>query len=76
MLDLVPLAFLSSDSGFAGLFFIAILALMFWSLWWVYDDAEARGKSGCLVAILVFLIGWPISLLAWVVFRPEPTIRS
>lgn len=78
MLNFAPVAFLSSDAAaFAGIFFAGILlALMIWSLVWVYGDAEARGKPGCLVAFLVFLLSWPISLLVWIVFRPEPPIRS
>ena len=50
---------------------LLILGLLAGSLIWVYRDAEKRGKSGCLVALLVFLLEWPISLLVWVVFRPN-----
>jgi hypothetical protein len=65
---------------FLGTFVAVIVSLIFvglviWSLIWVYGDAEKRGKSGCLVALLVFLLSWPVSLLAWVVFRPEHKIR-
>ena len=49
----------------------ALLALVVWSLVWAYRDAEDRGKSGCLVVLLVLLISWPVGLLAWYVFRPE-----
>ncbi len=69
------------ESGdFLGTFFAVIVGLIFvglmiWSLIWVYGDAEKRGKSGCLVALLVFLLSWPVSLLLWVVFRPEHKIR-
>jgi hypothetical protein len=57
-------------------FFIVILALLIWSLVWVYRDAEKRGKSGLLVAIMVFLLSWPISLLVWLVFRPEEKTKK
>jgi hypothetical protein len=50
---------------------LIILGLLVWSIIWVYGDAEKRGKSGCLVALLVFLLEWPISLLVWLVFRPD-----
>lgn len=53
-------------------FIIVIFALLVWSLIWVYGDAEKRGKSGILVVLLVFLLNWPVSLLLWLVFRPEP----
>jgi hypothetical protein len=52
-----------------------LLGLLIWSLVWVYKDAEARGKPGCIVALLVFLLSWPLSLLAWIVFRPESRIQ-
>ena len=38
----------------------------------IIRDAERRGKSGCLVAILVFFLSWPLGLILWIVFRPEP----
>ena len=52
-------------------FILLILGLLIWSLVWVYRDAENRGKNGWLVVALVFLLEWPISLLFWLVFRPE-----
>jgi hypothetical protein len=44
--------------GFVGTIFamgftVAILALIIISLVWAWRDAEARGKSGPLIAILV-----------------------
>jgi hypothetical protein len=50
---------------------IGMLALYIWSLVWVYNDAERRGKAGWLVTLLVALLSWPISLLLWLVIRPE-----
>lgn len=47
------------------------LLLLYFSIRWVYRDAESRGKSGCLVAVMIALISWPASLLLWLVFRPE-----
>lgn len=63
-MELFPLIFLLSViAGF--------VALVISSYVWLYRDAEARGKSGCLVSLIVFLIGWPLSLLVWLIFRPE-----
>ena len=56
---------------FGILLAMVTMGLLIWSLIWVYRDAETRGKSGVAVALLVFLVGWPMSLLAWLVFRPE-----
>ena len=50
---------------------LVILGLLIWSLVWVWRDAEKRGKPGWVVALMVFLLEWPISLLVWVVFRPD-----
>ena len=54
-----------------SVFGLAMLILYVFVILWVYRDAEARGKSGCLVAILVTLISWPIGLIAWLIFRPS-----
>jgi hypothetical protein len=48
-----------------------ILGLLIWSLVWVYGDANRRGKPGWAVVLLVLFLDWPISLLVWLVFRPE-----
>jgi len=38
---------------------------------WAYKDARNRGKPPMLVALLVLLVAWPISLLVWIALRPE-----
>ena len=38
---------------------------------WAYKDAIKRGKSGWLVALMVFFVSWPAGLLIWLVFRPD-----
>ncbi len=48
-----------------------IIGLYIWSVIWAYEDAAARGKPGGLVALLVALLGWPVSLALWLVIRPE-----
>jgi len=59
---------------------LAAVALYPASIIWAYMDAEARGKPGWALALLVaasplfFFIGWPLGLLAWVVFRPAKTV--
>jgi hypothetical protein len=60
-----------------GLFwlFIALLVLVAYvgSIIWAYRDAERRGKPGWLVALLVALLSWPLSLVVWLLFRPGIT---
>jgi preprotein translocase subunit SecG len=51
-----------------ALFFLAVFV---YSIVWAYGDAERRGKSGCLVALLVFLLTWPVGLIIWLLIRPE-----
>jgi len=54
---------------------IIVLFLFFlWSVVYSYTDAVQRGKSGCLVALLVALLSWPIGLIVWLVFRPEKVV--
>jgi len=59
----------------ALLFGVAVLALYVFSIMWSFSDAERRGKPGCLVALLVALLSWPLGLLLWVIFRPEERRR-
>ena len=62
--------------NFIGILFsvcvgLPILAIYIYSIIWAYGDAEKRGKSGCLVALLVFLVTWPVGLIIWLLIRPE-----
>jgi Na+/proline symporter len=59
-----------------GLFFmmclmIPLLVVVLGSVFWAYKDANKRGKSGWLVALMVFFVSWPAGLLIWLVFRPD-----
>lgn len=72
MTNLAVLAFQSGSlNGADASCVVLLLGLLIGSLVWVFLDAEARGKPGCLVALLVFFLSWPISLLVWIVVRPE-----
>jgi hypothetical protein len=66
LFDLPPLLRL-----LAGVGFLMGLAFIFMSLRWVCQDAERRQKDGMIVATIVFLCGYPLSLLVWMAFRPE-----
>jgi len=54
-----------------GVLGLGLVFLFVGSIVWAFQDAEARGKSGCLVAILVALLSWPLGLVAWLIFRPD-----
>ena len=60
-----------------GIFWLLVglagIILYVWSIVWSYRDAERRGKPGWLVALLVALLSWPLSLIIWVLFRPGIT---
>ena len=43
------------------------------SIVWVYRDAKAQGRPGWVMAALVALFFWPISLAVWVFSRPRPS---
>jgi hypothetical protein len=56
-------------------FFSLCMALIFFigylvSLFWVYQDAEQRGKTGCLWLLLIFFT-WPFGLIAYIVLRDK-----
>jgi len=62
--------------SFLGLAIVAVFGLVFlglfiWSIVWSYADAERRGKPGCLIALLVAFVSWPLSLLFWLIARPD-----
>ncbi len=54
---------------------LVIIPLPLLTAVWAYGDAQRRGKSGCLVALLVFFLSWPLGLILWIVFRPEDPFR-
>jgi hypothetical protein len=68
-----------SDSGALpaiAIIFVILICLVFFviyiaSLVWVYRDAERRGKSGILVALLIAVISWPIGLIVWLIVRDK-----
>ena len=57
--------------GLVSFLACGFLFLLVRSLIWVYRDAEERGKPGWAVALLVVMCKWPVSLLMWLVIRPE-----
>ncbi|HRI88371.1 MAG TPA: hypothetical protein PLJ47_09305 [Candidatus Hydrogenedentes bacterium] len=56
---------------FGGIVSLLILAIYIASVIWSYTDAERRGKSGILVALLVLLLVWPAGLIVWLLIRPN-----
>jgi hypothetical protein len=48
---------------------IAVLIAFVWSICWVWQDADKRGKSGCLAQIFL-VVTWPLSILWWLWLRP------
>ena len=55
-------------SCFVGLCFLAIFILTLVAMFWVYRDAEARGKTGCLWQLLISATG-PLGIIAYFVLR-------
>jgi len=51
-----------------GLCGAAMLVLLAASLIWVYFDAQAQGKTGCLWLLIAFFT-WPFGVLAYLVLR-------
>jgi drug/metabolite transporter (DMT)-like permease len=54
-------------------FFVALilLAIFIALVQFCWSDAKKRGKSPVLVTVLV-LCFFPVGLVAWLLFRPEP----
>jgi hypothetical protein len=49
----------------------AYIGMLLWTLWVCAGDARRRGKSPLLVTLLIF-ISFPLGLILWLLFRPEP----
>lgn len=63
-----------NGNSFTQIIFILAIAVILTgvvgSFFWAVGDAEKRGKSGCLVALLFFLLPWPVGLVIWLLVRP------
>ena len=58
--------------GFSELLMLLLIPVLYVaSLVWGYKDAERRGSKGVLVAIMIGVAAWPLSLLVWIFIRPE-----
>jgi hypothetical protein len=55
----------------ALIFLAALVGILWWILRVCAADARRRGKSPLLVTLLVF-VSFPLGLLLWLLFRPEP----
>jgi TctA family transporter len=55
-------------SCLVGLCFLAIFILTLVAMFWVYQDAEKRGKTGCLWLLLISATG-PLGIIAYLVLR-------
>ena len=49
----------------------AFFGIVVWTLRVCAIDARRRGKSPLLVTLLIF-ISFPLGLIVWLLFRPEP----
>jgi hypothetical protein len=59
-------------SYLASLISLAVfLVFLVWILRVCAADARRRGKSPLLVTLLIF-VSFPLGLLLWLLFRPEP----
>lgn len=56
---------------FAGLLVGFLLVFLIAYIRWIARDARSRGKSPLPVVLLAF-ISFPLGLLLWLVFRPDP----
>ena len=55
------------------LFSLLMMILYVVSLVWVYNDSEARGKTGCLWVLIVFFT-WPFGLIAYFLLRDQEVV--
>jgi hypothetical protein len=55
--------------------FIAVAGIWIWSGVLAFHDARRRGRPPVLVAMLVLLCAWPLSVLVWLALRPDVVSR-
>ena len=55
-------------SCLGGLFMLAIFILTLAAMFWVYRDAERRGKTGCLWLLIISATG-PLGFIAYLILR-------
>ncbi len=60
--------------------FILLISLLIciplWSVVWAARDADARGRPGWPVGLLVLLLVWPLGLVLWLIIRPARQQRD
>ena len=61
---------LSANRGAVHAQFFNRALEFFGSIIWVYRDAEARGKTGCLWLLIIFFT-WPFGLIAYFLLRDQ-----
>ena len=59
----------------AILFAVSFLFALVVAIHFIAVDARRRGKSPFLVVLLVF-ISFPLGMIIWLLFRPEPVNRN
>jgi hypothetical protein len=60
------------DSLIPAILSIAYIGMLLWAIRECATDARRRGKSPVLVTLLV-LFFFPLGLILWLLFRPDPT---
>lgn len=70
-----------SGIGWFSLLLLVALGLVVLAAWagsvaWVWRDAERRGQPGFIVAVLVALLCWPVSVGVWLLARPNGTATT
>lgn len=61
-------------SGVSAFLSLIVFVIYIGSVVWAFSDARGRGKSGCLVALLVLLLVWPVGLIVWLLIRPASRV--
>lgn len=56
------------------MFLAFVLVLIAMMIRVIANDARRRGKSPVLV-VLLCLLSFPLGLIAWLIFRPQPVAR-
>ena len=61
---------MTSEAGYM-IVLLVLFFLFLYSLAWVYEDANAHGKTGSLWLLIVWFT-WPIGVLVYYLLRNKP----
>lgn len=65
----------SANLYLGSIIIVVALAIQVITMIWLFRDARARGRSGCLIAALALILSAPTVAIMWLLLRPSSKHR-